>query len=202
MPRWTNWPTGSWKPTITSQPGSPTRQDPTVIASSSRCSMGVTFSHSTTTLCPKRCCFGWTAGIRTMATASQCRLSYPHGKKNTQLESPPRWFCISTGAFVSSRRSSKRGGKIETPCAGSCRAHRPLSCSIPSSFSPFRRRPGDFDIEDRIIAPVTDKSEGLKQDFVRAAYRKACGFVRASGTVVAIGYSFNPHDQGSYRQLL
>lgn len=73
---------------------------------------------------------------------------------------------------------------------------------ISEDFFPFGRLPGEFDIEDRIIAPVKDKSIELKRAFVCAAYQKACGLVRASGTVVAIGYSFNAHDSGSYQRVL
>jgi hypothetical protein len=61
---------------------------------------------------------------------------------------------------------------------------------------------GADDVEDRIIAPVPDKSQGLKQVFIRATYARAASIVRDSGTVVSIGYSFNSHDRGSYQTLL
>jgi len=74
--------------------------------------------------------------------------------------------------------------------------------SISANFTPFDRDVGADDVEDRIIAPVPDKSQGLKQAFIRDTYTKAVAALRDSGTVVAIGYSFNAHDRGSYQTLL
>jgi hypothetical protein len=74
--------------------------------------------------------------------------------------------------------------------------------SISANFAPFQRDVGADDVEDRIIAPVPDKSQGLKQAFIRATYAKAVAVARESDTVVAIGYSFNAHDRGSYQTLL
>src|SRR5207244_6299312 len=74
--------------------------------------------------------------------------------------------------------------------------------SISANFTPFDRDVGADDVEDRIIAPVPDKSQGLKLVFIRDTYAKAVAGLRDSGTVVAIGYSFNPHDRGSYQTLL
>ena len=74
--------------------------------------------------------------------------------------------------------------------------------SISANFAPFQRDVGADDVEDRIIAPVPDKSQGLQQAFIRASYAKAVAVVRDSDTVVAIGYSFNAHDRGSYQTLL
>jgi hypothetical protein len=56
--------------------------------------------------------------------------------------------------------------------------------------------------EDRVIAPVPDKSEDLKQQFVRATYTRALPLVRNTGTLVAIGYSFNVLDKSSYGPIL
>jgi hypothetical protein len=56
--------------------------------------------------------------------------------------------------------------------------------------------------EDRVIAPVPDKSEDLKQQFVRAAYARALPLVSNTGTLVSIGYSFNVLDKSSYRPIL
>jgi thiamine pyrophosphate-dependent acetolactate synthase large subunit-like protein len=55
-------------------------------------------------------------------------------------------------------------------------------------------------VEDRIIAPVPDKSQGLKE--AAFTYTKADALVRDSDIVVVIGYSFNPHDRASYQPLL
>lgn len=74
--------------------------------------------------------------------------------------------------------------------------------SISANFTPFHRDVGAVDTEDRIIAPVPDKSQGLQQAFIAATYAKAVDVVRDSEIVVTIGYSFNAHDQGSYRVLL
>jgi len=57
-------------------------------------------------------------------------------------------------------------------------------------------------IDERVIAPVPDKAEGLKEPFIRDTCREACSRVRASGSLVAIGYSFNRHDAQSYRPIL
>ena len=74
--------------------------------------------------------------------------------------------------------------------------------SISWNFAPFHSAVGAHDMEDRIIAPDPDKSQGLKQVFIKATYAKAVGILRDSDIVVAIGYSFNPYDRTSYRPLL
>ena len=56
--------------------------------------------------------------------------------------------------------------------------------------------------EDRVIAPVPDKSEDLKQRFVRATYARAVSLVRDIGTLASIGYSFNVLDKLSYGPIL
>ena len=57
-------------------------------------------------------------------------------------------------------------------------------------------------IERRVVAPVPDKAAGLQQSFIRQVYRRAVDLVRSTNELVAIGYSFNPHDQPSYDLLL
>jgi hypothetical protein len=74
--------------------------------------------------------------------------------------------------------------------------------SISANFAPFVRAVGADDVEDRIIAPVPDKSVGLKEAFIRDTYSKAEAVLRNSDTVVTIGYSFNQHDRASYQRLL
>ncbi len=74
--------------------------------------------------------------------------------------------------------------------------------SISANFAPFDRDVGIDDVEDRIIAPVPDKSKGLKEAFIRDTYNKAEAVLRNSDTVVTIGYSFNQHDRASYQRLL
>lgn len=73
---------------------------------------------------------------------------------------------------------------------------------INGNFPPFTRTAGDNYPQDRIIAPIRDKSEGLRLKFIDATYAKAVEVVRASDAVVAIGYSFNTHDFQSYQPLL
>ena len=74
--------------------------------------------------------------------------------------------------------------------------------SITCNFAPFGRHVGADDVMDRIIAPIPNKAEGLKSAFICDTYRKAIELVRCSDHVVAIGYSFNPHDRTSYEPLL
>ena len=73
--------------------------------------------------------------------------------------------------------------------------------SVPN-FAPFDREVGDDDVKSRIIAPVPNKAQGLKGAFIRNTYTKAIEIVRASDVTIAIGYSFNKHDRGSYQPLL
>lgn len=61
---------------------------------------------------------------------------------------------------------------------------------------------GHLRIAERVIAPVPDKSEGLKEAFIRQSYAKALPLVREAGTLIALGYSFNPHDRVSYSPVL
>jgi hypothetical protein len=74
--------------------------------------------------------------------------------------------------------------------------------SISANFAPFVRDVGADDVQDRIIAPIPDKSRGLKEAFIRDTYRHAEAVLRNSDTVVTIGYSFNQHDRASYQRLL
>jgi hypothetical protein len=77
--------------------------------------------------------------------------------------------------------------------------------SITPFFPGYRRmksNTGYASIEARVIAPVPDKSEGLKRDFIRDTYLKAVSLVREAGTLVTLGYSFNVHDRGSYDRIL
>jgi hypothetical protein len=71
-----------------------------------------------------------------------------------------------------------------------------------NNFAPFQREVGSDDIQNRIIAPVPDKSRGLTRKFVKAICAKARPLLRTSGNVIAIGYSFNRYDNASYKPLL
>lgn len=56
--------------------------------------------------------------------------------------------------------------------------------------------------DERVIAPLPDKSEGLKQAFIQKSYSMALPLVRQEGVLVAVGYSFNPYDRASYHRIL
>ncbi len=76
--------------------------------------------------------------------------------------------------------------------------------SISNCFLPYRRflSTERVPIEKRVIAPIPDKAEQLKQPFISETYSRACSLVRESGALVAIGYSFNSHDNASYGPIL
>lgn len=74
--------------------------------------------------------------------------------------------------------------------------------TISANFGSFQRKPAGDDVESLVIAPVPDKSFGLKRPFVLETYKKAVELVRESDTIVVIGYSFNDHDRPSYQPLL
>ena len=108
-------------------------------------------------------------------------------------------LCVTTSEFQTVRKSGSAIGWIEE-------REKPLFAFDPASigglFGPFQRRPGDFDVRDRIIAPVRDKSDGLRRIFVRTIHERALELVRYSGAVVSIGYSFGNHDKHSYEPIL
>lgn len=56
--------------------------------------------------------------------------------------------------------------------------------------------------DERVIAPIPDKSQDLKQAFIQKSYSVALPIVRQAGVLVAVGYSFNPYDRVSYHRLL
>lgn len=78
--------------------------------------------------------------------------------------------------------------------------------AIGQLFNPFGRVLPNHDwipVESRVIAPVPDKTEGLKAEFVRWVYRRSETLLRSSTLpLIAIGYSFNRHDRESYGSLL
>lgn len=61
---------------------------------------------------------------------------------------------------------------------------------------------GHVRITERVIAPVPDKSEGLKEAFIRQSYAKGVPLLREAGSLIAVGYSFNPYDRVSYKPVL
>ena len=56
--------------------------------------------------------------------------------------------------------------------------------------------------DERVIAPIPDKSEHLKQAFIQKSYSVALRLIRQAGVLVAVGYSFNPYDRSSFQRLL
>jgi hypothetical protein len=108
-------------------------------------------------------------------------------------------LCISTSESEVRHKQGQRMAML-TP------RDRPLfafdASSISANFLPYQREPGADDARDRIIAPVPDKTQGLRQTFISATYAKAEALIRESEMVVAIGYSFNQHDRASYHGLL
>lgn len=56
--------------------------------------------------------------------------------------------------------------------------------------------------EQRVIAPIPDKNQDLKQAFIQKSYAVALPLVRRTGILVAVGYSFNPYDRVSYHRIL
>ncbi len=72
-------------------------------------------------------------------------------------------------------------------------------------FSPFERiLPGvTYTVPPkRVIAPIPNKADELKGEFIRAVYGKAVEFLTKASQIIVIGYSFNPNDDLSYGQLL
>jgi len=57
-------------------------------------------------------------------------------------------------------------------------------------------------IEDRVIAPIPNKAEGLKGAFIKKMYDRSVEYLINSIQIVVIGYSFNPYDCDSYTRLL
>ena len=73
-----------------------------------------------------------------------------------------------------------------------------------SCFYPFERIiPGVTYIhtDERVIAPVPNKTNVLKGKFIEAVYQQAVASFRNADKVVVIGYSFNPSDRVSYSKL-
>jgi hypothetical protein len=57
-------------------------------------------------------------------------------------------------------------------------------------------------LENRIIAPIPDKTKGLKKDFIDKMYSKAKDFINNTNQIVVIGYNFSEHDKSSYHNLI
>ena len=79
------------------------------------------------------------------------------------------------------------------------------SDSISTLFRPYRRTlptAGYEPVERRVIAPVPDKTNGLREHFVQRMYQRAGEILKSAEMLVAIGYGFGPADGASYIPLL
>ncbi len=56
--------------------------------------------------------------------------------------------------------------------------------------------------EYRVIAPVPDKSKGLRESYVEPLFTRACELLKSSEHVIAIGYRFAECDLSSFKPLL
>ena len=77
--------------------------------------------------------------------------------------------------------------------------------SISHCFPQYRRVmsiTGHTRPDQRVIAPIPDKSRNLQEAFIQKSCDVALRLVRKFGTLVAIGYSFNAYDRVSYHRLL
>jgi hypothetical protein len=77
--------------------------------------------------------------------------------------------------------------------------------SLGHCFEPFERIPPGVAykrVVERAIAPIPDKAEGLKGEFIVAVYKKAVEILKTARQIVVIGYSFNKNDRSSYEELL
>ena len=78
---------------------------------------------------------------------------------------------------------------------------RSKTCFFPYS----RAEPGwgyDPDLTKRVIAPVPEKADDLRQEFLTCVRSKALTLLRSHPTLICIGYSFSPSDRSSYKELL
>jgi len=77
--------------------------------------------------------------------------------------------------------------------------------TIGSCFHPYTKvAPGVTYtyVDERVIAPVPNKTIGLKSKFIEAVNKQAIEIFRDAERVVVIGYCFNPSDSASYSPLL
>jgi hypothetical protein len=78
--------------------------------------------------------------------------------------------------------------------------------SISNNFHPYEKAKLDPsyspNIEERVIAPIPDKSEGLKNKFIKQMYAIATKLLTHTNKIIVIGYNFSTHDKSSYHTLL
>lgn len=75
-----------------------------------------------------------------------------------------------------------------------------------SGFYPFQTYMAGLafnpDVASRVVAPIPDKTTGLKRAFVQEVTQRAKNLVTEHRLLVAIGYAFSSHDSASYQELL
>jgi hypothetical protein len=76
-----------------------------------------------------------------------------------------------------------------------------ISLLFPEYRTPFTMT-GYEPIELRVIAPIPNKVEGLKQKFIADVYSRALQLISETDKLIAIGYDFSPLDKVSYDRLL
>jgi hypothetical protein len=76
-----------------------------------------------------------------------------------------------------------------------------ISLLFPAYRTPFTMT-GYVPIELRVIAPIPNKVEGLKQKFISDGYSRAIQLISETDKLIAIGYDFSPLDKASYVRLL
>jgi hypothetical protein len=118
------------------------------------------------TPCPKPSCFVWGAGIRVMDSAYG--LMPPPGAEefagrasSTLVLHLHGSLCIRTSEYATGR---KLGQALAMLAKRDIPKYTFDPSSISTNFAPFVRDAGADDVKDRIIAPVPDKSQGLKEE--------------------------------------
>ena len=77
--------------------------------------------------------------------------------------------------------------------------------SIVHRFSPFERVPPGLlyqHLNERVIAPIPNKAEGLKGSFVKEVYKQAVELLCETDLFICIGYKFSQFDRSSCQPLL
>lgn len=72
-------------------------------------------------------------------------------------------------------------------------------------FEPFKHAPRSLDYkypDDRVIVPLRDKSDALRENYIQMVYNRACNLLQAAEQVIAIGYRFAECDRLSFEPLL
>lgn len=76
---------------------------------------------------------------------------------------------------------------------------------LSGGFFPFERIPPGPSYQgtaERVIAPVPNKAEGLKGEFIVRVHNRALAVLGSADVVAWIGFSFNEHDARSFDHLL